>query len=173
MKKIALGVTLALAAGVVQAQGFNSKNMYFGGGLSSNDADGFDSNATGYQFFGGYQLKNVKLGALKSAVEVGYMNAGEFETCITIPGIPGLIAPQTFCEQAEIAGLWATYVGSYDFSPKLKGIGRVGLDFGDDDGLMFGAGLDYAINPQFAIRGEYVIRQHTNSLQANLVYYPK
>ncbi len=173
MKKIALGIALVAAAGIAQAQGFNPKEMYWGGGLSSNEADGFSGSATGYQFFGGYKLKNVRLGALKSAVEVGYMNSGEFETCVTIPGIPGFIPAQTVCQNAELAGLWANYVGSYDLSPEMKGIIRAGLDFGDDDGIMFGAGIDYTLNRQFAIRGEYVIRQHSNSLQANLVYYPK
>lgn len=170
MKKIALGIALFATAGLAQAQGFNSKEMYWGGGISSNEHDLFGDSASGYQFFGGYKLKNVKLGTVKSAVEVGYMNSGSWEeTMCVFPGIPATCVTYS----AEAKGLWANYVGSYDFSPKLKGIGRVGLDFGDDDGLMYGVGVDYTINREFAIRGEYVIRQNINSLQANLVYYPK
>jgi hypothetical protein len=161
MKKIALGMALLASAGIAQAQGqgFNEANLYFGGGLSSNDLDGFGGNATGFQIFAGYDLDMVDLGAVKSAVEVGYMDSGEWEECTPF-----------FCVKADATGLWANYVASYDFSPNLSGIGRLGLDFGDDDGLMFGVGVGFKVAPQIDIRGEYVIRDHIDSLQANLVY---
>ena len=170
MKKAAMAVALFTVAGLAQAQGFDTSNLYFGGGLSSNDLDGFGDKATGFQFFAGYPLDMVKLGELKSAVEVGYMDSGEWEenVCVTFFGT-------TTCTKAktDAKGLWANYVVSYDFSPRASGIGRAGLDFGDDDGFMFGIGAGYKLTPQLDIRGEYVIRDHIDSLQANFVYHMK
>lgn len=161
MKKVVLGAALLAATGMAQAQ-----DIYVGGGLSSNDLDGWSDNATGYQFFGGYGLDMIKLGAVKSAVEVGYMDSGDFKDTVCFFGV---------CASATTSakGVWANYVASMNFTPALSGIGRVGLDFGDDDGFMFGAGLGFNATKQLEIRGEYVVRQHINSLQANVVYHLK
>lgn len=169
MKKFALAMVLLASAGLAQAEGFNQNNVYIGGGLGKNSLSGFDD-AMGFQFFGGYKLDNVKLGELKSAVEVGYMSSGDFEFEVCIPTFLGPI-----CEtgKTDATGLWATYVARYDFSPAAYGLGRIGLDFGDDDGMMFGVGAGYKINRQMDIRGEYVSRENIDSLQANLVYYMK
>jgi hypothetical protein len=165
MKKTILGVALLASAGAVQAQG-----MYFGGGISSNDLEGWGENATGFQIFGGYELDMVKLGELKSAIEVGYMDSGEWEeeTCVDT-----FLGPYCVSATAEAKGVWANYVIGYDFSPVVTGIARAGLDFGDDDGFMFGAGLGFNVAPQFEIRAEYVARDHIDSLQANFVYHIK
>jgi hypothetical protein len=164
MKKIALGMALLASAGIAQArgQGFNEANLYFGGGLSSNDVSG--DTATGFQFFAGYDLDMVDLGAVKSAVEVGYMDSGKFEQCVNVPGFGNV------CANDKAKGLWANYVASYDFTPTVSGLARAGLDFGDDDGFMFGVGVGFKVAPQIDIRGEYVVRDHIDSLQANLVY---
>jgi hypothetical protein len=36
---------------------------------------------------------------------------------------------------------------------------------------MFGAGLGFKATQQLELRGEYVVRDHINSLQANLVFH--
>lgn len=164
MKRIALVMALSASAALAHAQEFNPSKLYLGAGLSSNDVDGADD-ATGFQFFAGYPLDMVKLGELKSAVEVGYMDSGDFEECVYVPFVGDV------CGEDSAKGLWANYVVSYDFSPQLSGIGRAGLDFGDDDGFMFGVGVGYKLAPQFDIRGEYVVRDHIDSLQANFVYH--
>lgn len=165
MKKIALAMALMAVMGIAEARGYNQGGFYIGGGISSNDLDGWDKNATGFQFFGGYDLDMVKLGTLKSAVEVGYMDSGDFENCYFD------FFGQKFCPKTSAEGLWANYVVGYDFTPVVSGIGRVGFDFGDDDGFMFGAGLGFNVAPQVEIRGEYVVRDHIDSLQANFVYH--
>lgn len=174
MKKIVLGMALLASAGLAQAQGAND-NIYFGGGVSSNELPAFSDNATGFQFFAGYELDMMNTGALKSAVEVGYMDSGEWkedgQTCITVPFFGTTCTAYEY--RAEAKGLWANYVASYDFTPTLSGIGRIGLDFGDDDGLMYGVGLGFSFTPQLELRGEYVMRDITDSLQANLVYHMK
>ncbi len=169
MKKI---ITLALSAlfisgtATAASNGFNQDNLYFGGGLSSNSASGL-SNGTGYQFFAGYKLDMVKISKIDSAVEIGYMDTGKMEECVTVPFFGNV------CGDAAAKGLWSTYVASYNFNKEVSGIGRVGLDFGDDDGLMFGVGADYKFDKQMSLRGEYVKRQHVDSLQVNFVYHMK
>lgn len=170
MKKV---ITLALSALFVSSaataanNGFNQDNLYFGGGLGSNSASGVD-NGTGYQFFGGYQLDMVKISKIDSAVEVGYMDTGKMKSCVTFPLPIGEV-----CNDGAAKGLWATYVASYKFNKEVSGIARLGLDFGDDDGLMYGLGVDYKFAKQMALRGEYVKRQHITSLQVNFVYSMK
>ncbi|MDT8451149.1 MAG: hypothetical protein RQ936_00220 [Gammaproteobacteria bacterium] len=52
---------------------------------------------------------------------------------------------------------------------KLNLVLRAGLDIGDDDGIMLGGGLGFKLNNKMEVRGEYVIRNHVDSLQVNLV----
>ena len=166
----AAATAIALPMQFAQAQDvFDINAVYVGGGLSSNSLSEFD-NAMGYQIFAGIPLA-IDTGSVKSAVEVGYMDSGEFKynMCVTYPFVG------TVCEdwKTEATGLWANYVASMDLANNVQGIGRVGLDFGDDDGLMYGIGAGYSINKQMDIRGEYVVRDNVNSLQANLVYRMK
>jgi hypothetical protein len=88
---------------------------------------------------------------VNTAVEVGYMDYG-------------------FDAGGNSGGLWATAVVDGAISGNLGWLGRVGLDFGDDDGLMLGAGLSLDLDSRAEIRGEYVIRDNIDSLQLNLVY---
>ena len=152
MKKILIAAVLTAVSANALAG-----DIYAGGGLSSNSLSGFGSEI-GYQFFLGYDLKTVKLGKANLAVEVGYMDSGEFEQCIPFFG----------CASESVNGLWSTAVVSMPIAPQLDFLGRIGLDFGDDDGLMFGVGLGYALDKAMQLRGEYVIRDNIDSLQANI-----
>ena len=49
-------------------------------------------------------------------------------------------------------------------------LARVGFDFGDDDGVLLGTGLQYKFTTKVAMRMEYVARQNVNSLQANVLF---
>ncbi len=66
-------------------------------------------------------------------------------------------------------GIWSTAVISVPLKGRLSVLGRAGLDFGDDDGFMFGGGLGYQANEKMEIRGEYVVRDNIDSLQVNVV----
>jgi len=164
MKKIvSLVASAALMAGMsVSAAEFDQSKLYAGGGLSNNtpDESALDS-AMGYQFFAGYDLSDiVTLGdKIGFAAEAGYMSSGDFEFC-------------SFgtCFGSSADGLWSTAVVDYEVKEGIKVLGRLGFDFGDDDGLMFGGGASYQVNEQFGVRGEYVIRENYSSLQANVVY---
>jgi hypothetical protein len=147
--------------------GFDVQNLYAGFGLSNNSLSGFDD-AMGWQIYGGYDLPWY-LGVARTAVEVGYMESGEFEETVTIniPPFP----PRSFTAKAEAKGLWTTGVIAYPLTPQVDLVGRLGLDFGDDDGLMVGIGAGYRFNKQISGRVEYVVREDINSLQANLAYH--
>lgn len=127
------------------------KNKFsIGAGISNNSISGPASDETGYQIFGGYRLDQVKLmEGLKSSVEFGYMDYG-------------------FRRNSD--GIWATYVVDAHINGNLGWLARAGIDFGDDDGLMIGAGLGYYIDKKSSLRGEYVIRDDIDSLQINFLY---
>lgn len=158
-----------LAASQVNAQGLDAKQIYFGGGLGYNDI-GFGDNAIGFQAFAGLPIP-ISMGKATLSAEVGYMDSGSFDQevspAITIPGFPTIPA-QTV--SAEAKGFWGTAVVELPLQNQISVIGRLGLDIGDDDGLMIGAGLGFDVNKNIEIRAEYVIRDHVDSLQANLVF---
>jgi hypothetical protein len=164
MKKIMLLCTaLLFAAGQAAAaqNGSSNKNIYLGGGVSSNSHSGLEG--TGFQIFGGYKLNKLKIKNIESFVEVGYMDTGDMkkETCVL-----------TICAttNGKAKGAWINYAGKYALDTDLSALARLGFDLGDDDGLMYGFGVDYKFDRRMHFRGEYVGRKHIKSLQANFVY---
>ena len=157
-----LAAAVLLAAQGAMAEGFDQSKLHVGAGLGNNSLSGFD-NAIGWQFFAGYPLEMVKLGeGITSSVEVGYMST-TFKQDFTFLG-------STTTIESDVKGLWATYVANYPVNDQVDALGRIGLDFGDDSGLMFGIGGEYKLDDQKAVRLEYVIRDNVNSLQGNFVY---
>ena len=150
IKKLVSIAALMLMANLATAQQFDSSKIYFGGGLSSNSLSGFDD-ATGYQVFGGYPL-DVDLGGGQLSVEVGYMDSGSFEYDFFGTTL-----------ETEATGFWSTAVGEWQLNESLNLIGRLGMDFGDDDGIMFGGGIGYSMTDNMDLRGEYVIRDNIDS----------
>ena len=56
-----------------------------------------------------------------------------------------------------------------EISRNLFAIGRAGLDFGDDDGLLLGAGAGFHLTPKVDVRGEYLAKNASTVYQASLV----
>lgn len=163
MKRIICALTLGVGSSIAVADsGFNQDSFYAGAGLSLNSLSGYDD-AMGYQVFAGYDLDFLNLGAVRLAVEVGYMNSGDFEFEETFFG-------QTFTFKTDASGLWATGVVSYPLSDRFDLVGRLGLDFGDDDGFMLGGGAGYRVADQWGVRAEYVMRDNIDSLQLNAAF---
>jgi len=156
MKRIIFVLSLLVAASSVHAQGIDAKKIYFGAGVGLNDASGFDS-AIGFQVFAGLPLA-VDLGKANLAVEVGYMDTGNMD-----------FKAGPFSGSAKANGLWSTAVFSLPLQTSLDLVGRIGYDFGDDDGLMIGGGIGMSLANNMDLRFEYVIRDNIDSLQANLV----
>lgn len=158
MKKTIAVMGLVIASASVHAQNINTKQIYFGAGISSNDIS-YANSAVGFQVFGGIPL-NVNLGNVQTALEVGYMNSGNFDVNTPFG---------TYSTNAT--GIWSTAVATLPLQNNLDLVGRLGYDFGDDNGMMIGAGLGVPVANNMKVRFEYVIRDHIDSLQANLVIY--
>ena len=126
------------------------KGMFsIGTGISSNSVSGVDE--TGFQFFAAYDLNQINvMEGVKSSVEFGFMDYGF---------------------SSDSTGIWGTYVVDGIISEKLGWLARLGIDIGDDNGLMIGAGVSYATNDKIELRGEYVVRDEVDSLQFNFLYH--
>jgi hypothetical protein len=164
IRAVMVGFIAMGLASVAAAQGLDTKKLFFGAGLSSNSASGLD-NGTGYQFFGGYGFGEVSPKLYVDA-EVGYMDSGDMKPkgCNQVFGFN--------CPEVSASGLWANGVGRFMVAPNVELIGRAGLDFGDDDGFMFGVGAGFIMSRNVKLRGEYVKRDNIKSLQFNFVYQP-
>ncbi len=134
-----------------ESQPLLDKNKFsLGAGVSLNSVNGPIDNEIGFQFFAAYDLTRINLmEGVNSSVEFGFMDYG-------------------FQEQSR--GAWATYVVDGAINGKFGWLARLGLDLGDDSGLMIGAGADYEINEKMDLRLEYVVRDEVGSLQFNFLY---
>jgi len=140
-----------------QAEGLDAKRIYLGGGLGFNSLPGYGS-ATGFQILAGYAF-NFKLNDdISTALEVGYMDSGNFDRY------------KGFNSNDDVKGVWAAAVESVPLSNKTDMLVRLGYDFGEDDGVLLGTGLQYKFDTKVAFRMEYVARQNVNSLQANVLF---
>ena len=159
MKKvISLFALLSLSTMVstsAVAEGLDATRFYVGGGLSFNNVPGFGS-ARGFQFIGGYEFDFKLNEDISTAIEIGYMDSGNFKQ---FNGLSG----------DNATGFWASAVESVPLSSKTDMLVRLGYDFGDDDGLLLGAGMQYKFDTKIAFRMEYVARENVNGLQANLI----
>lgn len=148
-------IGMALSS-VAAAQGLETSKLFFGAGVSSNDTSGSDS-ATGWQLFGGYGFGEVTRNVFIDA-EIGYMDTGNMKR-----GGRG---------DVKANGLWANGVGRLMVAPSVELIGRLGLDFGDDDGLMAGIGVGFLLSKNIKLRLEFVQRDNVDSIQFNFVFQP-
>lgn len=164
MKKVTrlfVFMVLAMAAQAeaqaeTQSQGVDAEQFYVGGGLGFNSLSG--ASATGFQIIGGYEFKTKFNDDITNALEIGYMDTGNFENLYSTT------------KSDDVNGAWFSYLGSVPLTRKAGMLARLGYDFGDDDGLLLGTGLQYKFTTKIAMRMEYVARQHVNSLQANVLF---
>lgn len=164
MKKTAVFASVILGAGMATSASaqnleFDPGNFYAGGGLSINSLSGWDD-AVGPNLFVGYNMGEIfGVEKLDLMIEAGYMDTGDFER-------------NTFFGTVEdnIAGVWTTGVVRYNLNDMWSFFGRLGLDLGDDDGVMIGGGAEFHLSEPFAIRGELVERDNVSSIQANFVW---
>jgi hypothetical protein len=145
------GFYLSTAIGDESEPLLDGNKFSLGAGISTNSISGPASDEIGFQLFGAYDLSQVNLvESVKSSVEFGLMDYGF---------------------SGDSTGIWATYVIDGPISGRFGWLGRVGYDFGDDNGLMIGGGLGWALNSKMDLRGEYVIRDDVDSLQFNFLYH--
>jgi len=144
-------ITQLSAVAAQEGQPLLDKSKFsIGLGVSSNSLSGPIGDEIGFQFFGAYDLSQINLmEGVHSSVEFGVMDYGF---------------------NSNSTGIWGTYVVDGKLSGGFGWLARLGLDLGDDSGLMVGAGAGYQINKKMDIRLEYVIRDEVDSLQFNFLY---
>jgi len=157
MKKIVCLFALMSVTVAAQAEGIDTSRLYIGGGLNFNSLPGAGS-ARGVQFFGGYELATKMNDDITTSLELGYMDSGKFEN----------INNSTRINAAN--GMWASVVEAVPVSTKVDVLARLGYDFGDDDGVLLGTGVQYKFNTKSSMRMEYVSREHITGLQANVFF---
>ncbi|UCB54538.1 MAG: outer membrane beta-barrel protein [Thiotrichales bacterium] len=138
-----------------------ASSFYLGGGLGFNSHAG--ARSSGYQILGGYKFDFKINGDIATALELGYMDTRTFE-------VKNLNNGATSSTNQKASGMWLNVVETFPIGNRVEGLARFGIDFGDDDGLMIGAGMGYNFNRHWALRSEYVIREAVNSFQFNLLY---
>ena len=128
------------------------RNLFsIGFGISDNEVSNPDEDDTGYQFFGAYDLTQVNLmEGVNSSIEFGFMDFG-FDD--------------------DDTGIWGSYVIDGNLSGRLGWLAQVGLDIGDDSGLLLGAGLKIMLNETLDLRFDYVVRDEVDSLQINFMLH--
>jgi len=168
VKKLVMFMAFAaFAAPAVAApqSGIDTGRLFFGAGISQNDANGASDEGTGFQIFGGYEFGQVAQNVALD-LEVGYMDSGDIKGCATVPFFGRV------CAEDDAKGVWATGVGRLQLNPQFELLARAGFDFGDDDGFMVGIGGGFNVNKQTQLRLELVERDDISSLQLNFVYRP-
>lgn len=160
MIKLALPLLLA-AASVSHAetrQGADLSRLQIGGGLSYNIIDSpfghGSSDASGILLFGGYRLDSAWPG-ITSSVELGYNRTSRFDEY-----------------HENISGPWIALVGERglpEVDRRLSLLGRVGLDVGDDDGILMGVGVGFRVDPRIQLRAEYINRDASTQTLASLM----
>ncbi len=162
MRKYLLSLSLVVLSGATvsplmadEHQPLLDRNLFsIGVGISSNSIDtrkNDEDDEIGFQFFGAYDLTEVNLmEGVNSSVEFGLMDYGF---------------------KRDSTGVWATYTVDGIISGDLGWLARAGFDIGDDNGLMFGAGLGFIVDEKSELRFEYVARDEVDSWQFNFLYH--
>lgn len=157
MKKYLLTVILTAATSSAIAEGspINDK-LYVGANLSHNTIDspfnGGDVDASGYSLFAGLKFNNSVEGLTTSA-ELGYSDTKDF---FKSNG------------DADINGVWIAGVAEKtlpELDPRISALARIGLDLGDDDGILFGAGLGFHATDMLSLRAEFINKDASSVYQ--------
>jgi len=148
----AIFLTVLLASSVQAAEKkplLDKGKLSIGVGISNNSVGGSDDEL-GYQFFADYDLTQLNLmEGVNSSVEFGVMDYGF---------------------SRDSTGIWGTYVIDGHIGAGFGWLARLGLDIGDDSGLMLGGGASFSVNKKIDLRLEYVVRDDVDSLQFNFLY---
>jgi len=154
---VLMSVTQFAGTALAEDAPVDAKRLYAGGGFGFNSIPGGGS-ATGVQLFGGYDFKFKLNEDISTALEIGYMDSGSFDRY------------KGGKSNSNAKGVWAAALESVPLSNKTDMLVRLGYDFGKDDGVLLGTGLQYKFDTRVAFRMEYIARQNVNSLQANILF---
>lgn len=146
---------------------FSLSNAYIGAGRGAYylDEDGYKSSA-GFQLYAGYAFSKKFFKKLSLAAELGYMDSGKFDAKPVIINNT-IVTPESVTQ----SNTWVSAVANYPLHGKWGVHGRLGYDFGDNSGALYGGGVTYQLHKHFDIMAEAVARDILSSGQVNLVYH--
>lgn len=138
-----------------------AQGLYAGAGVSYNDLDfgsvvsGADNeSALGVQGFVGIPVSTAIKG-IDAFAELGFFRTNNFkfgDRKERVTGVSGSVVLQRDLIEVD---------------PKLYGLARVGIEFGDDDGVLMGVGAGYRILPNVEMRAEFVNKDLITSYQGS------
>lgn len=145
------------SADAVESVDFSQEHWYVGGGVNHNTLSNHDG-AFGVQGFAGLDLPYTFHRQVTTHAEIGVLRTGDFDR---------KNSSRTF----DHVGLWTAGLLKFHVNDQFRALARLGFDFGDDDGPMFGAGAEVDLASQWFLRGEFVARDDINSSQLNLGFH--
>lgn len=159
---VALSAVLAVSAGPALAQDYGLGQAYAGGGLTFTDF-GQGNNDTLHEDFGFQGLGGYNFGSILPAESLDVMAEGGFWWSDTSQG-----------NNNNVTGIWVNGVIAHRINQNWSALGRIGMDFDDDDGIMYGAGAEYHLPDVLhgvRFRGEMVNRDVSSSVQFTAIFH--
>jgi len=155
-RPIRLFAAVALCGGLISVAQAQDTGFYVGGSVGQGFVDEgvYDDDDTAFTGFVGYDVNQY------FGLEAGYVDLGSYRP----EGPAADILPDL-----DATSAYGALVGKIPFSRGFTGFGKVGaqrwdtdevvpgLTAGDDSGtdVMFGLGVDWAMAPQWSLRGEW------------------
>ncbi len=144
---------LLLAQQAFAEDGIQLERLGFGGGFGSATVPEFTESKSVIQLYATYRTDGMYgLGSdnYSLSAELGYIDVSD--------------TPRD--------GFWLTPLVAWHVTDLVDLLFRAGLEYGDDIGAVYGAGISYQLERNMAVRLEYVAHPYANVLQVNVVYYP-
>jgi hypothetical protein len=142
------------SAGLVHAErGVELERLGFGGGFGSTTVPEFTEVKTAIQLYTSYRtdgMYGMSSERFSYSAELGYIDVSD--------------TPRD--------GFWLTPLVAYHATDMIDLLFRAGLEYGDDIGAVYGAGISYQLERNMAVRLEYVEHPYAKTLQVNVIYYP-
>lgn len=148
-----LSLTLLVTQQAGAAEGIKLERLGFGGGFGSTMVPEFTEVKSAVQFYATYRTDGMYgLGSDSFSLnaELGYIDVSD--------------TPRD--------GFWLTPVVAWHATDLIDLLFRAGLEYGDDIGAVYGAGVSYQLERNMAVRIEYVEHPYAKTVQLNVVYYP-
>lgn len=158
-------IMLCSVAGIAQAEDsiIDKNKLYAGGGLSVNTVSspfgGQSRSAIGFSALVGYQLKSASENqhGISTSVEAGFSQTNDFIDNV----------------DSDVFGIWFAGVAKKslaELAPKLSGIAKLGIDLGDDSGVLMGLGLSYELSNKLSTRVEFINQDALSVYQASAIF---